>query len=128
MAAITLTFFFSEVEELIKQADYSMVSFEAPMAGSESSYTGYPLFNSPDAMADTFKRAGFDLVTTANNHAFDRGYAGLLRSLEVLEKAGLDTVGTYATQEASQAFLIKDIKGIKVGYWPVQKTPACPPA
>jgi hypothetical protein len=109
-------FFFSEVEELIKQADYSMVSFEAPMAGSESSYTGYPLFNSPDAMADTFKRAGFDLVTTANNHAFDRGYAGLLRSLEVLEKAGLDTVGTYATQEASQAFLIKDIKGIKVGY------------
>lgn len=109
-------FFFSEVEELIKQGDYSSVSFEAPMAGPKSSYTGYPLFNSPDAMADTFKRAGFDLVTTANNHSFDRAYEGLLRTLEVLDKAGLDTVGTYGSQEASQAFLIKDIKGVKVGY------------
>ncbi len=109
-------FFFTEVEEIIKEADYSSVSFEAPLAGPESSYTGYPLFNSPDAIADTFKRSGFDLVTTANNHAFDRGHKGLLRTLEVLEKAGLDTVGTYGSQEESQVFLIKELKGIKVGY------------
>ncbi len=108
--------FFSEVQGFIEQGDYSSISFEAPMAGSESGYTGYPLFNSPDAIADTFKKSGFDLVTTANNHAFDRGYDGAMRTLDILRKSGLDTVGTYASEEESKAFLIKDIMGVKVGY------------
>ncbi len=109
-------FFFSEVQDLIEQGDYSSVSFEAPLAGPESGYTGYPLFNSPDAIASTFKKTGFDLVVTANNHAFDRGYRGAMRTLEVLKDTGLDTLGTYGSQEESNTFLIKDIKGIKVGY------------
>ncbi|KUG04614.1 capsule biosynthesis protein capa [hydrocarbon metagenome] len=108
--------FFAEVQNLIKQGDYSSISFEAPLAGPESGYTGYPLFNSPDAVAQTFKRSGFDLVTTANNHAFDRGYPGAMRTLEVLRSSGLDTIGTYVSEEESKDFLIKDIRGVKVGY------------
>ncbi len=108
--------FFSEVQDLIEQGDYSSISFEAPLAGPESGYTGYPLFNSPDAVAQTFKKSGFDLVTTANNHAFDRGYKGAMRTLEVLRSSGLDTIGTYASEEESKAYLVKDIKGVKVGY------------
>lgn len=108
--------FFTQVKDLISEGDYSSVNFEAPMAGPASGYTGYPLFNSPDAAADTFKDAGFDMVVTANNHAMDRGYSGAIRTLEVLHNAGLDTVGTYENEEASKAFLIKEVKGVKVGY------------
>jgi poly-gamma-glutamate capsule biosynthesis protein CapA/YwtB (metallophosphatase superfamily) len=57
---------------LINEGDYSSISFEAAMAGPETGYSGYPLFNSPDAMADTLKDAGFDLIVTANNHIMDR--------------------------------------------------------
>lgn len=108
--------FFAEVEDLIKEGDYTSVCFEAPMAGKEAEYTGYPLFNSPDEMAYTFKKAGFDLIVTANNHIMDRGYKGALRTMEVIERAGLDYVGTYKTKADSEDFLIKDIKGVKVGY------------
>jgi len=108
--------FFSEIRDLIEEGDYSLTNFEAPMAGPASGYTGYPLFNSPDAMAQTFKKAGFDLIITANNHALDRGYRGAIRTLEVLHSAGLDTVGTYKSEEDSRTFLIKDIKGVKVGF------------
>ncbi|SHH15378.1 poly-gamma-glutamate synthesis protein (capsule biosynthesis protein) [Thermosyntropha lipolytica DSM 11003] len=108
--------FFVEVEDLIKEGDYASVCFEAPMAGKEAEYTGYPLFNSPDEIASTFKEAGFDLVVTAHNHIMDRGYKGALRTMKVLEEAGLDYVGTYKTREDSEKFLIRDIKGIKVGY------------
>lgn len=66
--------FFTAVEPLIKAGDYASTDFEAPMAGPDSAYTGYPLFNSPDAMADALKNAGFNLVVTANNHILDRGY------------------------------------------------------
>lgn len=108
--------FFAEVKELINEGDYSSIDFEAALAGPESGYTGYPTFNSPDAIATAFKEAGFDLVITANNHSLDRGYHGAMRTLDVLQGAGLDTAGTYRNEEEARSFLIKDIKGIKVAY------------
>lgn len=108
--------FFAEVKPFIAQADYSSTCFEAPMAGAAAGYSGYPLFNSPDAMAQTFANAGFDLISTANNHIFDQGYAGAMRTLEVLKGAGLDTIGAYRSLEESESLLIKEINDIKVGY------------
>ena len=108
--------FFAEVKELINEGDYSSIDFEAALAGPESGYTGYPTFNSPDAVATAFKEAGFDLVITANNHSLDRGYKGAMRTLDVLQGADLDTVGTYRNEEEARSFLIKDIRGIKVAY------------
>ena len=108
--------FFREVQPIVAAADYSSTNFEAPIAGAASGYTGYPLFNSPDEIAAAFKTAGFDLVVTANNHILDQGYQGALRTLEILHQNGLDTVGVYPDPLASQQFLIKNIKGIRVGY------------
>jgi len=108
--------FFTPVKQLIEEGDYCSANFEAPMAGPVSGYTGYPLFNSPDEIADTFKQAGIDLIITANNHILDKGYKGALRTMEVLHSRGLDTTGTYTSLEESQQFLIKDIRGVKVGY------------
>ena len=108
--------FFREVEPIIAAADYSSSNFESPMAGAANGYAGYPVFNSPDEIAGTFKSAGFDMVVTANNHILDRGSKGALRTLEVLAQNGLDTVGVYSNSEKSQEFLIKDLKGIRVGY------------
>lgn len=108
--------FFAPVKKLLEEGDYCSTNFEAALAGPEQGYTGYPIFNSPDAISDTMKEAGFDLVVTANNHCLDRGYRGGVRTLEVLHKAGLDTVGTYASLEDSRKFLVKDINGVKVAY------------
>ncbi|MDD3022658.1 MAG: CapA family protein [Syntrophomonadaceae bacterium] len=108
--------FFTEVKGLIAEGDYSSTNFEAAMAGPESGYTGYPLFNSPDAVATAFKDAGFDLIVSANNHCLDRGAKGALRTLDVLRAAGLETLGTYKSAAECSEFLIKDIKGVKVAY------------
>lgn len=108
--------FFTYVKKLLEKGDYCSTNFEAAMAGPQSGYTGYPTFNSPDAVAETLKKGGFDLVVTANNHCLDRGYQGGVRTLEVLHRAGLDTTGTYATLEDSKKYLIKNIKGIRVAY------------
>ncbi|NLJ72539.1 MAG: CapA family protein [Syntrophomonadaceae bacterium] len=108
--------YFKEVEDLLREGDYTSVCFEAPLAGAKWAYTGYPIFNSPDEIANTFKDSGFDLVITANNHILDRGIEGGLRTLQVLQDAGLDTIGTYLTEADSQKLLIKNIRGVKVGY------------
>ena len=107
---------FAPVKHWIEAGDYASVNLECALAGSAAGYTGYPLFNSPDSIADTLKNTGFDLVVTANNHILDRGFTGAMRTMDVLRQAGLDTAGTYKTPEEKQQFLIKDIRGVKVGY------------
>lgn len=107
---------YDPVKHLISTGDYASVNLECALAGPSSGYTGYPLFNSPDNIAAALKYAGFDLVVTANNHILDRGYQGAVRTMDTLRQAGLDTTGTFKSQQESQHYLIKDLHGVKVGY------------
>ncbi len=107
---------FASIKHITSDADYSIINLESALAGPDTGYTGYPTFNSPDSLAKTIKDAGFDLVTTANNHILDRGYKGAMRTMDVLRQAGLDTTGTYKSQAEKDQFLIKDIRGVKVGF------------
>lgn len=76
---------------------------------------GWPLFNCPDEMAAAVKHAGFDLMTTANNHCLDQGGAGLNRTLDLLDQYGLKHTGTFRTEAESQTDLIIDLQGVRVG-------------
>ena len=108
--------FFAPIKSIVSSADYAMINLESALAGPATGYTGYPLFNAPDSIAAAIKNAGFDLVTTANNHILDRGYNGAMRTLDVLRQNGLDTIGTYKSQQEKNHLLIKNIHGVKVGF------------
>ncbi|HHW61931.1 MAG TPA: CapA family protein [Syntrophomonadaceae bacterium] len=108
---------FLPIKHILKDADYASVCLEAALAGPESGYTGYPAFNAPDETAAALKNSGFGLIATASNHSLDRGYKGALRTIKILNEAGLDTVGTYAGwPQQKNGALIKDIDGVKIGY------------
>ncbi len=92
---------FDAVAPWIRGADLALANLETVMAGPGSGYTGYPTFNTPDALADALVAAGFDVVQTANNHCLDRGGPGLLRTIEVLDRAGLAHVGTWAAPDTT---------------------------
>ncbi|MCI8422490.1 MAG: hypothetical protein HFF50_03000 [Lawsonibacter sp.] len=102
----------------IAQADYAVANLETVFAGGVE-YSGYPTFNTPDALAKNLRDAGFDLVSTANNHTRDKGVQGIFRTLDVLDEAGLAHVGTYRTQEereASSGVYVADVGGISVAF------------
>jgi len=98
----------------ISKADYAVTNLEVTLRGPDLAYSGYPRFNCPDAITESLKNAGFDLSLTANNHCFDTGRTGLIRTLNVLQEQGLETLGTYKTPE-EQKYLIKTVNGISVG-------------
>lgn len=56
-------------------------------------YTGYPRFNYHPVVIDSLRAAGVDVVTTANNHALDRGTGGLEATLAALDAAHMHHVG-----------------------------------
>lgn len=71
----------------------------------ESTLTDYPYsakditqantfaFRSPPAYAQVISQAGFDIMSIANNHAFDFGQQGFEDTMAHLNKAGVKTVG-----------------------------------
>src|SRR6056297_202863 len=74
---------FRYVQPYISSADIAIGNLEVTFAGPP--YKGYPAFSSPDALALSIRDAGFDVLVNANNHAIDRGKAGLVRTLDVLD-------------------------------------------
>jgi len=74
------------------------------------------MFNTPDAYAEALKEAGFDLLSTANNHANDKREAGIIRTIETLRSLGFDQVGTYATQEEQEQIFFKEINNIRFAF------------
>lgn len=100
----------------VSAADYAVVNLETTLNGGPP-YSGYPMFNSPDDMARGLKELGFDLCLTANNHCLDTRYAGLCRTLDVLDEVGLAHVGTSRTQEeADSSIVLADVGGISVAF------------
>ena len=108
---------FQYVQPWIESADYAVANFETTLNGPP--YSGYPQFCAPDALAYDIQAIGFDLVTTANNHSMDKGFNGVVRTLDTLDQAGLAHVGSYRTQEEFQennGVVVADVGGISVAF------------
>ena len=114
---------FSYIKNDITTADYAQVNFETVLQGKEPK--GFPRFSAPDEFAFALKIAGFDLLTTANNHSLDGGMDGIIRTKQVFENLQVDTLGTYNTEEEyseKNGVLIKDINGIKFAFLALTKS------
>ncbi|QUH24556.1 CapA family protein [Serpentinicella alkaliphila] len=105
---------FGKIAPYIRQSHISIANLETTFGGKARGYSGYPMFNSPDELADALVWAGFNVISTVNNHTMDTGIKGLHRTLEVLDSKELSVVGTKSKVE-EDSFTIKDVNGIKVG-------------
>ena len=103
------------VKKYIKNADLAMANLETTLCGDDVyAYSSYPTFNTPDALADSLKNVGFDLLSTINNHSFDMSSLGVERTLSTLKKKGFDTVGTRE-KKSDDEYVIENVNGIKLG-------------
>ncbi len=113
---------FEYTERYIKDADLAIGVFEGPLGGekigfSTSNYDDgkYLALNYPDSFAQAVKNAGFDLVTTANNHLLDKGEAAASRTLDILDALGLEHIGSYRSKsdKDNQHIKILEVSGMR---------------
>lgn len=100
------------IKPYIEAADVAICNVETTFAGAP--YTGYPAFCAPDSLAECLKEVGFDVASTSNNHMLDKGISGAMRTLEVLQSAGIKTTGAV-TETTDPRYAIFEAKGVKVG-------------
>ncbi len=106
----------SDVSPLLKGADIAFGNLETPVA-PETGRPGLPfIFNAPPELPAALKSAGWTLLSTANNHAWDQGSKGLRETIGRLDAEGLLHAGTGATKaEASKPVLLQK-GGLKIGF------------
>ncbi len=107
---------FQYIKEYIRDAEYAVCNFESTLPGEEEGYAGFPRFKSPDEIASDLVLSGFDLISTANNHSLDAGIDALFRTIDVFEKAGAKTFGTYRSREEQKKPLIVEENNLKIAF------------
>ena len=110
------SYFFDDVKQHIQTADIAVGNLETTFAGSKVGYSGYPTFNTPEVLAKNLKQAGFDVVSTANNHCMDKGYKGIESTIDFLDEADLAHTGTFKSKEDQEKILIKNVKGVSIAF------------
>ena len=119
---------------LIQKADFSVGNLEGPAAmgidgngrdhgdigfiydGEVYSGTNF-LFNYHPRILSDLKDSGYDLLTSANNHAVDRYSIGIDKTITAAQNIGLPTVGTRLSSNHNGDFYkIGNINKIRVAF------------
>ena len=107
---------YKPVKALVSAADIAFVNQETVCGGEALTLADWPRFNSPQEILDALKETGFNWVSTANNHALDRGDEGVSAQLDYLSKMeGVVQTGTHATRDDSEESRILLVNGVRVG-------------
>ena len=110
------SYYFTDIKKYIQEADITVGNLETTLAGSKRGYSGYPTFNTPEILAKNLKAAGFDVVSTANNHCMDKGYSGIESTIDFLDQADLAHTGTFKSKKDQETILIKNVKGVSIAF------------
>lgn len=73
-------------------------------------------FRAPPEHLAALTKAGFNLLTLANNHSFDYGREGFLDTLTHLKKAGLSYIGGGRDRAEAESLRVIEKNGLRVGF------------
>ncbi|HST05928.1 MAG TPA: CapA family protein [Chloroflexia bacterium] len=111
---------FTNIKSFLSQADLAIGNLEGPIVplGAIAVPTPAPnLLNlTGDARgAPALARAGFDLLSVANNHALDSGGLGLMYTVRALKRAGISPFGLDGGT-SGQTPVIREVHGLRIAF------------
>lgn len=105
---------YENMKPYFENADISVIVQETILGGSEFKYSGYPMFNTPQAVGDSIKNAGFDVVLHATNHTLDKGAKGVENTIEYWKKhPEIKVLGINESTDSQNQVTIYEKNGIK---------------
>ncbi len=102
------------LRDRLSAADLALCHLETPVAPEDGPWRGWPRFAAPPQVVPALAWAGFDGCTTASNHSIDQEHAGVVRTLDALDAAGLAHAGTARTEAESREITVLDSGGMRI--------------
>jgi poly-gamma-glutamate capsule biosynthesis protein CapA/YwtB (metallophosphatase superfamily) len=106
---------FSEISPWIEDADLAICHLEVTLSPTNTGLQFYPRFVAPHEIADAIASAGYDTCSTASNHSLDRGWPGVVDTLDMLDAAGIRHDGT-ARDTTERLPGLYDVNGASVAH------------
>ncbi|HRD64384.1 MAG TPA: CapA family protein, partial [Nocardioides sp.] len=104
---------FAGIRGLFRSADVALCHEEVPFAAPGAPLQNFPVFAAPPEAAAWIGSFGFDACTS--NHSLDQGYDGLVRTADLLERAGVEHVGTFRSPaERARPVILETADGVRV--------------
>ncbi len=103
-----------DVMPILAGADLTTLNFEGNIYGEPY---GTEHSSAPQGFVQALRDAGVDVLQTANSKSVSNGILGLNATLNGIKAAGMQTVGTYESQEQYQryqGYIIREIQGIRI--------------
>ncbi len=117
---------FGSVAPWLRGADVTLGNLEcvivggaagaSPPTSSKVASEAELTLHAPPRAARQLRGAGFDVLGLANNHALDRGSAGLSETASRLQAAGVAVVGAGEDADAAVGPLIREVRGVRLGF------------
>ena len=107
---------YENIREDIQAADLASVNEECVLVADHKDVSGYPAFGAPSETGDALVNAGFNVVTMATNHVYDKGEEGILQSVDYWETNHPETIllGIHKDQEDARTIRTIELEGITI--------------
>lgn len=113
---------FALLLDQLRRPDILFGNLESPIAPTTRvPETAGMVFTAPRLAARSLALAGFDIVSTANNHAWDGGRAGVEETMHRLSRAGVAFVGMGFGRPMAERPVILRCRGWRVAFFAVTR-------
>ena len=107
---------FLEIADELKGAKLLFGNLEGPISDKGSKVGSIYSFRAMPQTIEGLNFAGFDVLSLANNHAFDYGRAALEDTFLRLKNADINYVGGGFNESEAFSPIIKEINGMKIAF------------
>ncbi|MBR4146173.1 MAG: CapA family protein [Lachnospiraceae bacterium] len=109
---------FDNMKGYLENFDVKIINQETIFVYDSKKFGGYPSFGTPTQVGDAMRAAGFNVITCATNHAYDRGAVGIQNTLDYWKKYkdSVLVTGIYGSQEDYDTLSIGEYNGIKIAF------------
>ena len=110
------TSFFDDIRPIVRQYDLACINQETILVKDREQIESYPVFGSPIEVADALADAGFNVVTFASNHCYDKKETGITDTLSYFHETypEITTLGIHDTEADAAAIPIVEKNGIRI--------------
>lgn len=91
---------YAGVQDIVSSRDLNFIDIETILGGDYLGISGYPVFNSPSAIAGQVAAFGWNMASTATNHSLDMGLEGIANSSAIwAQYPQVAVTGTFTSWE-----------------------------
>lgn len=107
---------FARISEWLNSADLTIANLEGPVSDRGIKVGSIYSFRFNPLVVKALKKAGFDVVSLANNHIWDYGKVAFLDTLDNLKNGGIDYVGAGKNFAEAHAGVTKELNGTRITF------------